>query len=325
MLLRKSLQLLLYFFIFFLLMIINSFNIFTNYLYSPGPLRGDIKLLVSYGLSIKQISVLLTKSKVIKDPKLFFIISKFYSFFRPLKSGEYYFPDKVSLIQVIKELSNGKSVIHRLTLQEGLTVSEIVKKVKSQKILKGIISQEIQEGYLMPSTYFYSYGDKRENIINRMRLEMLAALDKVIEKLSPSSPIKSREDILILASIIEKEAANDNEKAKIAAVFINRLKKNMKLQACPTVLYALTKGKYKLTRALTKNDLKINSPYNTYHRKGLPVGAISCPGKKSLEAVVNPAKIDSLYFVINGNGGHYFSSTLNEHNQHIANLKRRLK
>lgn len=317
----KLLRKVLYSIIFVILVFITFTNIFSNYLHTPGPLNDKTIILVRPGLSTSEISSLLAESGVIKNPAFFSTISKLYSLFRPLKSGEYDFTYGISPLQVIRKLATGKSIIHRLIIPEGSTVNEIIDKINKEPLLNGTISTPIPEGYLMPSTYFYSYGDKRENIIDQMRLEMSLALDEVMQKLPANFPLKSRKDVLILASIIEKETSNDEERSKIAAVFINRLKKNMKLQACPTVAYALTEGKYRLTRPLTKTDLKVSSPYNTYQKLGLPPGAISCPGKKSLEAAVNPALIDSLYFVVNGNGGHHFSKTFDQHNQHKANLK----
>ena len=312
----------LYYVVFLSIMLITGMNILASYLYIPGPLKDKTVVLVRHGLSTNEVSNLLAESKIIRNPKLFTIISKLYSLQKPLKSGEYDFTYGISPLQVIRKLATGKSIIHRIIIPEGMTVHEIIDKVNNEKLLDGTISTPIPEGYLMPSTYFYSYGDKRENVIDKMRLEMSLALDEVMQKLSDSSPLKSRKDVLILASIIEKEASQDSERAKIAAVFINRLKKHMKLQACPTAAYALTEGKYKLNRPLTKTDLKTNSPYNTYYSFGLPPGAISCPGKKSLYAVANPAQTNALYFVVNGNGGHNFSKTFDEHNKHIQNLKK---
>lgn len=317
----KSSKILLYSIVFFIILLTTSINIIISYLYKPGPLKDRTTVLLQSELSSDKISNLLAKANVIQYPAFFSSISKLYSLYRPLKSGEYAFTYGVSPLQVIRKLASGKSVIHHIVIRGGMTVSEIVSIINNEKLLDGTISTPIPEGYLMPSTYFYSYGDKRENIIDKMRLEMSLTLDEVMQKLPNLSPIKSRKELLILASLVEKEAGNDNERAKIAAVFINRLKKNMKLQACPTVVYALTEGKYRLKRPLNKKDLKIKSPYNTYYSFGLPPGAICSPSKKSLEAVVNPAKIDDLYFVIDGKGGHNFSKTFDEHSQHIENLK----
>jgi UPF0755 protein len=321
----KSSKILLYCAVFLSMLLITSVNIVTSYLYIAGPLKSRTVVLLQHGLSIKEVSNLLAESNIIQYPRFFAIISKLYSLHQPLQNGEYDFTDGISPIQVIRKLASGKSIIHHIIIQEGMTVNEIIDIVNNEKLLDGTISTPIPEGYLMPSTYFYSYGDKRENLIDKMRLEMSIALDEVMHKLPNSSPLKSRKDVLILASIISKEAGHDDERGKIAAVFINRLKKNMKLQACPTVVYALTEGKYKLGRALTKTDLKTPSPYNTYYTLGLPPGAIACPSKKSLKAVVNPVKTDALYFVVNGSGGHNFSKTFDEHNQHITNLKQCFK
>jgi UPF0755 protein len=173
----------------------------------------------------------------------------------------------------------------------------------------------------MPSTYFYSYGDQKERLIEQMRKAMTLALDEVTAKLSADSPLKSRLDVLILASIVEKETGLDSERTTIAGVFINRLKKGMKLQADPTSIYAITEGKFKLARPLTKKDLAIISPYNTYYTSGLPPGPIACPGVKSLNAVVTPAKTNALYFVVNGKGGHNFSSNLMDHNENVLKYR----
>jgi UPF0755 protein len=321
----KLSKILLYCAVFFSILLITSINIVTSYLYIPGPLKNRNVILLQRDLSINEISTLLAESNIIQHPKFFALISKIYSLYHSLKSGEYEFTYGISPIQVLRKLASGKSIIHRIIIQEGMSVNEIINIVNNEKLLDGTISTQIPEGYLMPSTYFYSYGDKRENIIDKMRLEMSLALDEVMQKLPKSSPLKSRKDVLILASIIAKETSNDDERAKIAAVFINRLKKQMKLQACPTVIYALTQGKYKLGRTLTKTDLKTPSPYNTYYNFGLPVGAISCPSKKTLEATVNPTKTDDLYFVTNGNSRNNFSKTFEEHNQNIENIKQSLK
>lgn len=296
-------------------------NILAGYLYLAGPLEEKSTIIIKQGLSTREISQILSEKNIISSAKLFEVIAKIYSIRRPLKSGEYAFTIGISPLQVIRKLASGRSVVHQLTIVEGTTVNEIIRKLNDSKILEGVISTYIPEGYLMPSTYFYSYGDKRENILAKMKVGMSYALDEMMAKLSPHSPLKTRKDVLILASIIEKEAGNDNEKAKIAAVFINRLNKNMKLQADPTTIYAITEGKYKLSRLLTRADLKIKSPYNTYYIYGLPPEAIACPGKKSLEAAVNPAISDDLFFVVDGNGGHNFSKTLSEHNNYVQSYR----
>ena len=296
-------------------------NILGGYLFLTGGLDEEKIVIIKPRLSIHKISVLLEKENVIKNAKLFEVISRVYSYFGPLKSGEYKFTKNITPYQVLKVLIKGKSVVHRMFIPEGYTVKQIVDMVNSESRLTGRINGNIPEGYLMPSTYFYSYEDQRENLIDEMRKNMSKALDEVMLKLPKTSPLKTRKDVLTLASIVEKEAGNNQERAKIAGVFINRLRKGMKLQADPTTVYAITKRKVTLDRSLKRKDMSIKSPYNTYHVYGLPKGPISCPGRASLEAVVSPEKTDALYFVVDGTGGHSFSKTLKEHNYHVGSSK----
>ena len=297
-------------------------NILGGYLFLPGNLGEEKIVIIKPGLSIHKIIVLLEKEGIVKNAKLFEAISQLYSYHAPLKSGEYKFTKNIAPYQVLRKLVIGRSVIHRLFVPEGYMVSQIVEMIDSEERLVGQINGNIPEGYLMPSTYFYTYEDQREKLIDQMRKNMSNALDEVMLKLPKDSPLETRKDVLILASIVEKEAGNDKERPKVAAVFINRLKKGMKLQADPTSAYAITEGKYKLDRSLKRKDLRIKSPYNTYHIYGLPVGAISCPGRASLEAVVAPAKTDALYFVVNGKGGHSFSKTLKEYLHRLGKDKK---
>ncbi|ABV79365.1 aminodeoxychorismate lyase [Rickettsia bellii] len=300
-----------------LIIFITILNFGVFYIFVPGNLAQTKTIIIEPKLSINQIVTKLYSNKVIKYPEVFKIIAKIYSIKNPLKSGEYIFTHNISPLQTLRVLASGKSVIHKIIVPEGTVVQEVVKKINEETRLVGEIKGIIPEGFLMPSTYFFSYGDQKERIINQMRNLMSNNLDKVMINLSPDSPLKTRLDILTLASIVEKEAGSDAEKPIIAAVFLNRLKKNMKLQADPTTIYALTEGKFKLARALTKKDLLQELPYNTYYIKGLPPGPISCPSLKSLEAVVKPAKTDALFFVVDGKGGHNFSNNLNDHNRFV--------
>lgn len=293
------------------------------HIFLPGELNQEKVIVVENGMSIGEISTLLVDEGVIKHKRLFELVSQIYSYYSPLKSGEYKLTKFISSYQVIRKLAIGKSVIHRLFIPEGSTVHEVIGLLNSNERLVGKISGNIPEGYFMPSTYYYSYGDQRDQIINQMRNKMSNTLDAVMLKLSQDSPLKTRKDVLILASIVEKEAGNDGERSKIASVFINRLNKGMKLQADPTTIYAITLGKRKFERPLKRKDLTIESPYNTYYVHGLPIGAISCPSRASLEAVVSPIKTDYIFFVVNGCGGHNFAKTLQEHNKNIKNFKER--
>ncbi|HJD63114.1 MAG TPA: endolytic transglycosylase MltG [Rickettsia endosymbiont of Degeeriella rufa] len=307
-----------------LIIFITILNFGVFYIFVPGNLAQTKTIIIEPKLSINQIVTKLYSNKVIKYPEVFKIIAKIYSIKNPLKSGEYIFTHNISPLQTLRVLASGKSIIHKIIVPEGTVVQEVVKKINEETRLVGEIKGVIPEGFLMPSTYFFSYGDQKERIINQMRNLMSNNLDKVMIDLSPNSPLKTRLDILTLASIVEKEAGSDAEKPIIAAVFLNRLKKNMKLQADPTTIYALTEGKFKLARALTKKDLLQELPYNTYYIKGLPPGPISCPSLKSLEAVVKPAKTDALFFVVDGKGGHNFSNNLKYHNRFVEMYRKSL-
>lgn len=304
---------------------ISAFNIIGSYFYLKGPLVEDKIIVIEHGSSIHKISRQLKDEGVIKYPELFHVIAKFYAYKHTLKSGEYEFTSGITPYQVLQKLAQGRSVIHKFFIPEGLMVSEILNIISEEEKFSGKITDNIPEGYLMPSTYHFSRGDKRDKIIDMMRNDMSAAISEAMEILPKDSPIKTRKDVLILASIVEKEAGNDAERQKVAAVFINRLKKGMKLQADPTVAYGITEGKYKLDRPLSKKDLRTPSPYNTYTIYGLPKGPICCPGKKSVMAVVTPEETKALYFVVDGSGGHVFSNTLKEHNQHVQNYRNRSK
>jgi UPF0755 protein len=291
--------------------------IMLGYLFLPEKAAESKIIIIKPQLSVHKISLLLADEGIIQNTYLFNIISKIYSRFNSLKSGEYEFTAGMSPYKILLKLASGKSIVHRLVIPEGQTTQEIINRINAEDRLFGSITSNIAEGQLMPSTYFYSYGDQKEKIINKMRLNMSQSLNIVMAKLPANSVLKNKKDILIMASIIEKEAANDQERPIVAAVFLNRLRKNMKLQADPTVIYAITKGDYKLNRLLTRRDLQLDSRYNTYKYKGLPSGPITNPGMASLEAAVLPATTNVLYFVSDGNGAHKFSSTLRAHNVNV--------
>lgn len=317
--LKKILKIKLTFITTMLILVVSGINFGIFYLFVPGPLKENKDVIIKQKLSTQQVAELLNDNKIIKYPLLFTALAKIYSLKHSIKSGEYTFTPNTSPIQTLRILASGRSIIHKLVIPEGVMVSEVIEKINNEERLMGEILGVIPEGFLMPSTYYYSYGDQKEQIINKMRKLMSLEIDKAMEKLAPDSPLKTRHDVLILASIVEKETNLDSEKPLVASVFLNRLKKHMKLQADPTTIYSITLGMRKLGRLLTKKDLAIQSPYNTYYAFNLPPGAISCPSKKSIEAVVNPAKTDYLFFVANGKGGHNFSSNLNDHNKHIQN------
>ena len=238
-----------------------------------------------------------------------------------LKAGEYLFPAAISPAGIRALLRSGKTVVHRLVVPEGLTSAEIVGLVAEAPAMSGDIAAKPDEGTLLPETYFYSWGDKRQALIDRMRRGMTKLVADLWAARKPGLALDTPQEAVTLASIVEKETGVEAERSLIAGVFYNRLKLGMKLQSDPTVSYAITQGDHPLGRTLSRADLDLASPYNTYVAKGLPPGPIANPGRAALKAVLDPAPTDALYFVADGSGGHAFSATLDAHNKAVQHWR----
>jgi len=289
----------------------------------PNKLEEDKILLIENGSSVRSIASLLYKEHVINNNLAFIIKARLSNRKNMLKAGEYKFSAKSSICDVISLLQSGKTYSYEITIPEGLTSKEIIEIVNSNQILGGnIIEDNIAEGSLLPETYKFTRNDTKQNIVKRMQKAMSETLDKLWESRQNGLPLKSKEEALILASIVEKETGIADERARIAGVFINRLNKGIALQTDPTVIYSITEGKYKLERALTYKDLKTKSPYNTYIIKGLPPTPIANPGINAIDAALNPEINDYIYFVADGSGGHVFSETLEQHNKNVAKWRK---
>jgi UPF0755 protein len=219
-------------------------------------------------------------------------------------------------------LERGETVARRVTIAEGLTVAEIFGLLEEAPGLTGPLPEPPPEGSLLPETYFFALGDSRYGLVRRMRGAMTEALEAAWANRAEGLPLASKEEALVLASIVDKETGIPAERRQVAAVFINRLRKGMPLQSDPTVIYGLTGGEGPLQRPLTRKDWEHDSPYNTYRNPGLPPGAIGNPGRDAIAAVLDPANVDYLYFVADGTGGHAFARTLAEHNRNVAVWRR---
>ena len=285
---------------------------------SPGSHSVPAKVNIMAGSGVQLIADKLYSVGVIDDYKVFVFGVCRNGDGGSLMAGEYLFPAHATPREIMEIILSGKVVNYRLTIPEGLTSNEILQLIKNTEGLKGKIRIVPLEGTLLPETYYFRRGDSRESIVQRMKITFERLMGKLWKERSSNLPFLTIDQVVTLASIVEKETGFTNERGKIAGVFINRIRKNMRLQSDPTVIYAITKGLSALNRALRREDLKINSPFNTYLYKGLPPSPISNPGRASIEAVLHPTDTDALYFVASPDGGHVFANTLAEHNKNVA-------
>jgi len=238
-----------------------------------------------------------------------------------LKPGEYAFQKRASLRDVIGTIVEGKVVQHSVTIPEGLTSEQIVARLMENDIFAGTLRELPREGTLLPETYKFPRGTTREQVVQRMQQSQKRVLAEIWERRNPDVPVKSPEQLITLASIVEKETGKSDERSRVAAVFVNRIRQKMKLQSDPTIIYGLVGGKGTLGRPIKRSEIQQPSPYNTYVIDGLPPGPIANPGRASLEATANPARTRDLFFVADGTGGHAFTETYAEHQKHVAKLR----
>ncbi len=284
---------------------------------APGPAQEDTVVLLPVGSAVRTIANQLAADGVIKHPKLFIIAVRLRGAQSSLKAGEYEIPAGASVMEIIDQLMEGKSILHYFTAPEGLTTAQIIRLLNANEVLDGEVTIEPGEGELLPETFAFTRGETRDGLLRRMMKDQDALIEELWERRAMELPFSTPYEALILASIVEKETGVPEERARIAAVFVNRLKRGMRLESDPTIIYGLTKGE-PLGRGLRVSELRKETPYNTYIIKGLPPTPIANPGRASIEATLNPADTDDIFFVADGSGGHVFSSTLREHNANVA-------
>ena len=285
-----------------------------------GPLAEDRVVNVPRG-GIRDTADLLMREGVIDQPYLFIAGALMFKAKHDLKYGEYRFVKGASLQDVVDTIIEGKVVQHAFTVAEGLTSDQIVQKLTENDVLTGNIRDVPREGTLLPETYRFTRGMTREQIVRRMQQDHKRVLQEVWERRSPDLPIRTPEQLVTLASIIEKETGKPEERTRVAAVFVNRLRQKIKLQSDPTIIYGLVGGKGTLGRPIKRSEIQQPSPYNTYVVDGLPPGPIANPGRASLEAAANPARTRDLFFVADGSGGHSFTETYDQHQKNVVKLR----
>ena len=283
-----------------------------------GPLEKATKVVIVRDSNLRDIGDVLARNKVISSPLVFWASVHLQKQQNALKAGEYLFEKGEPMRSVVAKLVEGKSVIYKVTLPEGLTSQQIVEILRQDPILIGEITNIPPEGALLPNTYTFGRGTNRQQIVERMMSAQTNALQRIWERRVADLPIKTPQELVVLASIVEKETARADERPRVAGVFINRLHRKMKLQSDPTIMYGLFGGAGKpKNRPIYQSDITKPTPYNTYVIEALPPGPIANPGLAAMEAVANPSITNELFFVADGTGGHVFAETLEEHNNNV--------
>lgn len=282
--------------------------------HAPGPLPEAADIVIPRG-GTDAIAARLVERGALDSPRLFGLAALLTRGEGPLRAAEFTIPAGASIRDILGILRHARPVQRRLTIPEGLAARQVAALLDRTDGLSGEVPA-IAEGSLLPETYAFQHGDTRASIVRRAQAAMDAALAELWAQRAPNLPLASAREALILASIIERETGVDGERARIAGVFVNRLRRGMPLQSDPTVAYGIAQGP--LDRALTRADLDTPTPFNTYRIRALPPGPIAMPGRASLLAATRPEATDFLYFVADGNGGHAFARTLDEHNRNVA-------
>ena len=288
----------------------------------PGPLASDKVVYIPPRSDLLEIISQLEREGVIANSTLMQLGIVLEGKLGKLKPGEYAFKKNISLRDVIDQIASGRQIMHTVTIPEGLTSEQIVQKLKEAELLVGDIVDLPKEGALLPETYKFPRGYPRARLLGKMQEDQRKTLDAIWAKRSPDLPLRTPYELVTLASIVEKETGKNEERPRVAAVFVNRLRKGMRLQSDPTIIYGLVGGKATLGRPIMRAEIEKWTPYNTYAIDGLPPGPIANPGRAALEAAAHPAPTRDLYFVADGTGGHVFSESLDQHSRNVQNWRR---
>jgi len=286
---------------------------------SRGPLTTSKIVTVKRGMGTAPIAQMLASEGVISSPGIFMAVTyALRSTHGNLKAGEFEFASGASMADVLRLLQAGKSLAYKVTIPEGWTTQKALARIAANKVLKGDLTVKPPEGSLLPDTYVFQRGTTRDALVKRMTDAQKKLLDELWDKRQKNLPVKTRLEVLTLASIVERETGVGLERAQVAGVFVNRLNIKMRLQSDPTIIYGIVGGKGKMDRPISKKDIAEKTAYNTYQIDGLPPSPIANPGRAAIEAVLNPQDTEYLYFVADGTGGHAFAKTLKEHQANVA-------
>jgi UPF0755 protein len=284
---------------------------------SPGPKQGPHTLIVEEGSSLARVAGQLERIGAIPgSARTFRAMARIFGSGDPVQAGEFEIPAAMGGSAVLDLLQHGQPVQRLVTIPEGTPSILVWEKLMQQKLLTGPVPVP-EEGSVLPNSYSYKRGESRAAVLKRMQDAMTRELDALWAKKGPNSVVNSKREAIILASVVEKETGKASERPMVAGVYSNRIRQGIKLDADPTVIYPITKGK-PLGRRIRQSELRANNGYNTYAMAGLPAGPIANPGRESIAAVLNPAQTQALFFVADGTGGHVFAETLQQHQANVA-------
>jgi UPF0755 protein len=295
-----------------------AFIVVTRQSGEPGPLAADRSLIIPQGSGLSEIAEQLDREGVIRNPLMFRIAGYLNGAWSQLRAGEYLFKAGISQREALDVLTSGKPVLHSVSIPEGLTSEQIVARLRENDLLTGDITTVPREGALLPDTYRVERGTSRQRLLQTMAEKQREELNRIWARRVADLPIRTPQELVILASIVEKETGRADERPRVAGVFVNRLNRRMKLQSDPTIVYGIVGGKGTLGRGILRTEITAPTPYNTYVIDGLPPGPIANPGRAAMEAVANPSRTRDIYFVADGTGGHAFAETLDQHNRNVG-------
>ena len=289
----------------------------------PGPLAATDTVLVRPNTSVAEIATQLERLGMISDARIFRIGVRAFGNDASLKAGEYEVRASASMRDIMQLMQSGKSVQYSLTIPEGMTVWQAFQRIAATEELAGELPAELPpEGSLAADTLRFTRGMQRKAVVDKLAADQQKLVQSIWERRDPDLPIADINEFVTLASIVEKETGRADERPRVAAVFVNRLRRGMRLQSDPTIIYGLFGGEGKpADRPIYQSDIDKPTPYNTYTISGLPPGPIANPGRAALEAVADPSETEDIYFVADGTGGHVFATSLEEHNANVARYR----